>query len=336
MVYRCLPLVLLALFATTGLPLQAQQKDHHTSLIAELEWARLRIVSGRIVITDMRAGDSQTAESSNPLVGIAERISISMADGLPQLHYELTDRQQLLAVDFSPTGVVHVVRQPQPGSQVVPMEYRQQSGGDVVLLVGDEGARVQVAAPGFWQLMLTIDEPTARELANLLHVLRPNWQLEQTAAGIERALYRQAEFGPYPDRARWAELVSGLGSQRFSQRLAAEQQLAACGATLLPYLRNLPRQELDAQQRWHVDHLLKRLSADVDDTPDRVASWLIDDPQVWLGLLARAEGSGRQLARGQLSRVLNRDIDFDPQADDAARREQLERLHQQIATLPRK
>ena len=49
--------------------------------------------------------------------------------------------------------------------------------------------------------------------------------------------------------------------------------------------------------------LMESLAIDYEDSTDRIAAWLVDDEQVWLSLLSRAELATRAVAISQLALV---------------------------------
>ena len=61
-----------------------------------------------------------------------------------------------------------------------------------------------------------------------------------------------------------------------------------------------------------------------DDTAQQIASWMIADPEVWLALLARPEEPTRRLAAAQLAKLLGQPISFDPAADAARSKRQID------------
>jgi hypothetical protein len=91
-------------------------------------------------------------------------------------------------------------------------------------------------------------------------------------------------------------------------------------------LQNLDRAQLDAEQSSRVRTLVESLSVGYEDSTDRIAIWLAGDEQVWLSLLAREDVTRRRVAAGQLSLLLEEPIEFDPDALDAQRKLQIERL----------
>jgi len=56
---------------------------------------------------------------------------------------------------------------------------------------------------------------------------------------------------------------------------------------------------------------------------------MIADPEVWLALLARPEEPTRRLAAAHLAKLLGQPISFDPAADAARRKRQIEQLRAQ-------
>ena len=73
--------------------------------------------------------------------------------------------------------------------------------------------------------------------------------------------------------------------------------------------------QLDAEQKSRLRRIIRDLSTQTgEDTPEHVASMLIEDPLVWLALLSRPEESTRQAAVQQLTVLLNVPIAVDPKA----------------------
>ncbi len=71
----------------------------------------------------------------------------------------------------------------------------------------------------------------------------------------------------------------------------------------MAYLKTLPLETLDAERRSRVERLLDSLSSTADDTPGRIAVWLIDDATVWTTVLNSDDAEHRRVAKEQLEKL---------------------------------
>lgn len=326
-----LPLVILL---TTLSPLCAQTTeedgDGRSSLAAELGWAKFRVSAGRLTAVSTGQRNTQTADTGNPLVGIEESLRVNATKEQLSVRYELSTPQQRLVVEFLDHDVAIIERRPLGDSKAVPLRFNQPHDGPLQLAIGDGEERIVYQAGSFWHLLLSAPQPCHEHLLPILSALRPGWHLEETAGRIEDALVRVADSGALPDRSNWQQLVEQLGSARFSERRAAERQLREAGPAVVAYLRRVDLDSLDAERRVRISRLLESLSSTADDTPQRIATWLIDNPTIWLAILQSEDASRRRTATAHLSRLLDRPIDFDPDADAAQREKQLSQLRRQL------
>jgi hypothetical protein len=95
-------------------------------------------------------------------------------------------------------------------------------------------------------------------------------------------------------------------------------------------LQSIDVNELDAERRECIERLLDSLSTTADDMPERMALWLIDDPTIWLAILASDKLEHRRAAHEQLEKLLAMKIDFDPAADVVVRGPQIEALRRRL------
>ena len=144
-------------------------------------------------------------------------------------------------------------------------------------------------------------------------------------------MFQAASVGRLPDRRRWDPLVEQLADERFSRREAADRELRSAGPVVLSYLQGLDFNRLDAEQQYRIRRIVRSLSRQTgDDTAEKFAPQLLADPDLWLALLSRQEESARRLAARQLEAILGQPIRFDPAADNATRKTQIERLQAKI------
>ena len=100
---------------------------------------------------------------------------------------------------------------------------------------------------------------------------------------------------------------------------------------MLGYLNRLNMSQLDAEQKSRLRRIIRDLSTQTgEDTPEHVASMLIEDPLVWLALLSRPEESTRQAAVQQLTVLLNMPIAVDPKAEPESQAKARDELRKQI------
>ncbi len=303
------------------------------SLPAELGWVKFRITAGRLQVVNAQYRESKTMEAGNPLVGSSETFRLNVSSQSATVHYRLASPEQTLTVDFdAPNSVIiEWTAGKEPSEEpLATMKYTQGSDGKVQLLVSDGGRIRTHQAESFWHLALVAREDVEQQLLPILTSLRPGWQIEQTAAGVEDALIRLAASDDLPDRARWKQLVGQLGSSSFRERRSAQRQLREAGPAVVAYLNSLPADSLDPERRARVERLIESLSTSADDTPDRIAMWLIDDPLAWVSVLESDDMGHRQTAKKQIEKLLDREIEFDSDADEGVRNRQIEKLRSEL------
>jgi hypothetical protein len=167
-------------------------------------------------------------------------------------------------------------------------------------------------------------------LVPLLEILHPSWQLAAIGASLERMLTEPDKALDAPLGERWLAMIDALASAKFSERTNAQRALRAAGHGIMPFLKSLDRQRLDAEQAARVRELIDSLSGGYEDSAERVAPWLAGDAQGWLCLLGRAEPPVRRLAADRLSAMTHGAIAFEPDADEPTRTSQLERVREQF------
>jgi len=309
---------------------QAQIREGKTSLPARRDWVRFRVILGRVSVVNAQYGRSINEQSGNPLTGDSETFSINVSAGRPTVRYVLKTESQHLQVDFLRGHHCTVSRQPQNDSGVTAMSYQQPARGPVVLTIGDGQSSRTYREASFWHLMLRYPEPCQKHLLPIFHSLRPGWGLDAVAGRIRTSLLRLARIEKLPDAAECEQLVEQLGNPNFQARRAAERKLKQLGFTVLRQLRDLDPNSLGPEQRMRVERIIDSLQVETDDTPGRIAALLIDDVPLWLILLESDAADDRLQAADHLSKILRREILFDPKADAATRAAQLARLRAQL------
>lgn len=310
----------------------ASADDERASLAAELGWVKFRVTAGRIFAVNSNYRESKTYETGNPLVGEAEVFSLDVASGSTAVHYELKTPQQHLLVDFDSRGGLTIKQRPAGAGPIAPVTFLQRRGEELKLILGPPDEQRVHRGRTLWHLMLLSPDATRQHLLPILMSLRPGWQIEETADRLEEALVQVARRGKLPEREKWSQLVEQLGSSRFSERRAAERQLREAGPSIVAFLQSMPLASLDAERRVRVERLLDSLSTSADDTPHRIALWLVDDPVIWLAVLRSGQLEHRRLAHRHLEMLLEEEIAFESEADADVRRRQVDALQTRMLT----
>lgn len=328
----CRSVVAALVLACLLTPLRAQEPRVSPGLSQYLTLVQFSVASGRITCTSTHTGRSITSSTTGPGAHRSEQLRINATGGMPTVKYERNAPEFTLTVEFSGGQEVHVLRSPHAGASVAAVKFDQVPGQDLELIVQGKGPERHYAAKSFWHLLLTEQEVCREQLVPLLELVRPDWQLMASAKEIEAALVAWVSAHDGRDAASWRALVEQLGSDRFATRRRAERQLLLGGQRVAVMLEGLDLDELDAEQRFRARRLIDQFSSNQGDRPQRVAGRLAGDVDIWLSLLARGDLDRRQVAAEQLNRLLQRPIDFDPDASPAVRAAKLDALRHELAS----
>jgi hypothetical protein len=312
-------------------PLRGDDAPVPGGLASRPGWAGFAVVGGRLAVLDAPPRYEKRTGCADADGQVSESICIKSAGQAAAVHYEFISPQQRLTVEAVGSERVEIHRTPQQDDSPIELHLVQAPGRDLVLTIGGGDSRREYSAPTFWGLMLAEPELSRDCLVPLLESLRTDWGLRQQAAAIEARLFAAAHNAPAPDEARWSELVKQLGDARFASREAADRELRSLGQPVLPFLVQLDRRRLDAEQRVRLEGIRHALLNIGEDTPARAASRMLYDRGAWLVLIAREDAAQRAAAARHLCKLCPEAVAFDPQAAPVVRRVQLKQLRQQLA-----
>ena len=310
-----------------------QMPENDASLAARQRRVRFAIVLGRVAAFDKLAKSVWSRSRLPEQSDVHQSFSVRTDDGIPTVHYERHGGEESLVYHFSSEQGVSILRAPRGKSDVTPLRYVQPAHGEITVVVESAGDEETYATKSLWHLMIAQPEIYQRHLVPVLKHLRSDWQLVETADSIRETMVRASGSDPFPDPDRWPRLVAELGHRQFVARRSAERELLRSGQPALAFLRCLDQRQLDAEQRMRVRRIMTTLSVSSDDTPDRVAGWLVNDATVWVHFLSSHDAQHREVAARHLTRLLGREIEFDPWADGGVRQSQLERLRARVQRL---
>jgi hypothetical protein len=327
----------LALGLALGLPasaLIAQEPFRMTPALAgQLSHVECRLLGGRIWLTSKHIG-GQISSTFRGNGQVQESLAVDLSSAWPRLEYQALSQEFAIHASVSAGEQVSIRREPATGTPGPRVIFKQVPDGGVELEWQDGDERAVCRGPTLWHILLTKPQFCRRELAPLLKLVHPDWDLATEADAVEQAVLNAARQTRNDRSARWNELLDELASDAFSRRRAADRALRAAGLAVVPFLRGLDDARLEPEQRMRVRRIVASLTRfDDEDTPDRVALWLVGDPAIWLALAARDDEHLRRTAAAELEEILGRPINFDPTADADKRGEQLARLTNEIASL---
>ncbi|MGO9109316.1 MAG: hypothetical protein ACLP9L_08795 [Thermoguttaceae bacterium] len=186
-------------------------------------------------------------------------------------------------------------------------------------------------APTIWHLLIIHAEDCQKQVLPILECIRPSWHVGRTVQAAEDELVKMAAVSRKSDRKQWDAWVDQLSDRVFTRRDRADRNLRDVGPALLGHLNRLDMSRLDAEQRSRLRRIIHDLATRTgEDTPEHVASMLIEEPLVWLALLSRPDESTRQAAVQQLAVLLNVPIAVDPQAEPDSQAKARDTLRKQI------
>jgi hypothetical protein len=257
-----------------------------------------------------------------------EHLQLLILEDRASIHYELAGGGEELSIKLAESGEFSIRRTRR--APPLTLNFVQPPDKPMSLVIQREGNTQAISGPSFWHLYLAAPDLVSQELVPYLETLRPAWQLVASGEQLERNLIQRAQQPVAQRGDRWRELVQRLGSINFADREAAQRDLADSGQVVLPFLEELDRTQLDAEQAARIQKLIANLRVNYEDTADRVANWLIGDIAIWLSLAERPELAKRETARQQLLALTGEAIEFEPAAEEATRADQLTKLRRRL------
>jgi hypothetical protein len=183
--------------------------------------------------------------------------------------------------------------------------------------------------PSFWHLLLVEGKTDfGQRLIEVLHLLRPDWALDDRMESIATRL--QDDQDPPVSRESVSRWVAELASSEFGIRRNADRALRDYGHQVVPQLRQLDSRRLNAEQRRRIRYVVSAFKTETEDDSIRTASRLAADVWVWCHLLDAEEDEVRRLAVNRMNAILAEPLQFDTTADSAGRRVQLARIQKDL------
>lgn len=283
--------------------LTAQNSAEGHSLMTLQRRVRLIIVQGRIQASAFSFMRGFSATLTQPDGKESETLQVTVTPQIQQIRYQRVAKQTRLTMVLNARGEMWVtIDFDDPERE--PIRFQQPAQGPITLAVGSVDYEEHCNAIGIWQLFLTHPQLCQQHLIPALESLQTNWRLSDTCASIEEILLELAINNTSPETTDITRLIEQLAHHQFSVRRRAEKELLGFGSAVLGPLRQIDNQQLDAEQKRRIQRVVNTLSFSTEDTPARVAGWLVNDLDVWESLLDHLDGKDREIAFRQRSSLM--------------------------------
>jgi hypothetical protein len=319
-------------FAAPSQPAPAQEIALSPNLANNLRYIHVGMTSGRVKAVSQFPGRS--LNSSTESQDRREKLTIDLNSAAPSIDYELSTSGFQVVLNLDDGNTLRIRRMPQGDGKTKYLEFHQPAEGPITVTIGQNPPEKTYSADSLWHLLVAEPEMARTELEPLLRLMRPGWPLASEGQAIEQSLYKQVDVERNYDRQAWAELVNQLRAANYADRIEADRRLRELGQVVVPYLRNLAVNRLDAEQAYRIRMIVRRYGAGADeDSPETAASWLAADPEIWLALAPRTTAAQRAKVRTQLALILGEPVVFDADASGETLKAQLAKIREQINRL---
>jgi hypothetical protein len=234
---------------------------------------------------------------NNPRATTSETLTIDATRGVPRLHYTRQTADQRLTLDVNERGRLSIESEIQ---------------NERLLLVQDNNRPVSIQhfrgkesynkEFDTWIHLYISDSVTYnKHLQPLVDSLIRGAPLSTLAeAAHQRSLASLSSASITSDVAlqRYIEM---LGSTQRTTRIEAQRELHQCGISLLPRLRQVDPQSLDAEQRDRLSQIIQQLTPQGEDCESRIAAMIRDDSTYWSAADHRLTGAERILISARMS-----------------------------------
>lgn len=310
-------------------PLARGQWEDAPEILEEFQTLSYAVRNGRIIATPLevnRASGNSSVKTKSQ--GYSHSLQIQRSDsGKVLLSYtqqtpvhtlQISVRTQSSLAEITSLQISKKFLQ--SSAEYVRWQYVQRLGHPSRLYLQTHDSTRVIKVSDLWQCLAREPEFCRSQLLPCLEPLRPDWHLDGLSEQIAREMVTIASRNPQDWPMTWNQWVSELSHKRYATREEAEKKLHGTGAQGISFLKTLDLMALDAEARHRVKRLMNaEIILESEDTPSTVAERMIDDPFAWLAVARSPAPESRRAALQAWNRLLNRQIEFDPDADEATR-----------------
>lgn len=277
------------------------------SILRDSHAAQFHLVLGRIELDSIRYRKgtiSRTRGDKDSHAAFHETLSIDATRGVPRLHYTRQTPTQRLTLDINERNRLSI--ESEMGRERVTLI--QEIGRPISIHHYNEN-EVSVDEVDTWiHFYMSHCATYRRHLQPLVDDMIHAMPISELA---ERAHARSIESLSSTSSTNDVTLqhyIAMLGSTQRSQRVAAQRELHLCGISLLPRLKQIDFQQLDAEQRHRLEQVIRQLTPRGDDCESRVAALIRDDQTYWTAASNRLTGAQRILITARMSDLGGSDV----------------------------
>jgi hypothetical protein len=270
------------------------------SILCDSNAAHFRLVLGRIELDPVRYRKgtiTRKTGQNDPKTARSETLTVDATRGMPRLHYTRQTADQRLTLDVNERGRLSIESEIKTERLLLVQE-----GNRPILIQHFRGKESYKREADTWIHFYVSDSVTYnKHLRPLVDSLIRGTPLNRLAEAAHlRSLASLSSASITSDMAlqRYIEM---LGSTQRTTRIEAQRELHQCGISLLPRLRQVDPQSLDAEQRYRVNEIIQQLTPRGEDCESRLAAMIRDDSNYWSAADHRLTGAERILISARMS-----------------------------------
>jgi len=281
------------------LPPQSILRDSHA--------AHFRLILGRIELDPVRYRKgtiSRTGGQKGTPTEFHETLSIDATRGIPRLHYTRRTATQRLTLDVNQRNRLSI--ESEIGNERVALI---QEPDNPISLHHDRDNGLDINDVDTW-IHLYMSHPAIyiKHLQPLVDDLIHAMPLSELAERAHARSIASLASASTTKNITIEHQIARLGSTQRTERIEAQRELYRCGISLLPRLKQIDPQQLDAEQRHRLRHVIRQLTPRGDDCESRIAAMIRDDQKYWTAVEDRLTGAQRILITARLSDLGGSDV----------------------------
>ncbi|WP_145416879.1 hypothetical protein [Planctomycetes bacterium K23_9] len=261
---------------------------------------RFQLIEGRLQLDAPRHRKGSQSLDQN---GIYESITVTASRGIPSVHYVCqTDKQQLTLSVAEATKLRIESYLPETGDRAV---LEQPESGPVTWTVARGDLKDEYEGPTLLHIHQADPVGFRLHCGVIFKCLMQGRSLRQIEAETTAAMIRQVQNDDLiaVSRDEVLDCVERLGASRRSVRFAASKQLLRWGTPVIPIIDLIDANQLSCEQNDRMQSIRRRLKRVENDTPESLATMLVNDSRHWQSIARGLSDDQIRLANQHLGRI---------------------------------
>ena len=282
-----------------ALPPQSLLRDSHA--------AHFRLILGRIELDPIRYRKgtiSRTSGQKGTPAKVNETLSIDATRGIPRLHYTRRTANQRLTLDVNERSRLSI--ESEIGNERVTLV---QEPDNAISIHHYRGNELDVNDADTWiHLFISHSAIYIKHLQPLVDDMIHAMPLSELAERAHVRSIASLSSASTTSNMTIQTYIARLGSTQRIERVEAQRELHQCGISLLPRLKQIDPQHLDAEQRHRLAQVIRQLTPHGDDCESRIAAMIRDDQNYWAAAENRLTEAQRILITARMSDLGGSDV----------------------------